>query len=48
MLTKRKIEVTEAKCERCGYVWQVRVSLPKRCPDCKRPDWNRIKKQPKH
>lgn len=31
------------KCKRCGYKWisKLNLSMPKCCPGCKSPYWNR-------
>ena len=34
----------KAKCLRCGYKWETRKKDPRQCPNCKRNDWNKIKK----
>jgi len=32
------------KCQRCGYEWYPRTpQLPKKCPKCHNPYWNRVK-----
>ncbi len=28
------LKVTTVKCPHCGYVWDVRVAKPKKCPNC--------------
>jgi predicted nucleic acid-binding Zn-ribbon protein len=31
-------------CKRCGHIWKPRKEkLPKACPKCRNPYWNKIK-----
>lgn len=34
-------------CQRCGHVWGILVAEPRRCPNCKRSDWNKPLKRPR-
>ena len=38
-----KISVNKYECKLCKHVWISRVEMPKQCPICKRPDWNKKK-----
>jgi rubrerythrin len=33
-------------CKRCGHLWSPKTNnLPKVCPKCKNPNWNKTKKK---
>jgi len=40
-----KIESSECTCERCNHKWLIRKRnlIPKFCPHCKSPYWNKAK-----
>ena len=43
-----KIEVTAYRCDRCGHKWIPRSNeKPTICPECKRPYWNKPRKNNK-
>lgn len=40
----KEISLPVLECTRCGHVWVARKqSLPKVCPKCKNPNWNKSK-----
>jgi hypothetical protein len=40
------LSIPELKCKRCGHSWVPRrVNLPKVCPKCKSPYWNKDRKK---
>ncbi len=42
----REVNAIEWECLRCGHKWVGRTkSEPKRCPKCKSPYWNKLRKQ---
>lgn len=45
MVEKVKFEVEGFRCERCGHMWVPRniVDIPRVCPKCKSPYWDRKK-----
>lgn len=45
MISKEKITINKARCEKCGHSWQAQTDSPKRCPQCKRADWNKASKK---
>lgn len=51
-MTVKRVEVTryDCKCDRkqCGHRWQTKTDrLPKVCPVCKQPNWDKPKKEGK-
>ena len=39
-LDTNPVERVSAQCKRCGHVWNLRSSNPKRCPSCGSTNWN--------
>ena len=45
---KIQVKVEKYVCERCKHIWESRIkTIPKYCPACKSPYWNKPKKEKK-
>lgn len=43
-----EFNLPELECFRCGHRWNPRANkLPKVCPKCKNPNWNRLRTEKK-
>ena len=41
---QKKAELAKVCCKRCGHCWCLRrAKLPKICPCCKSPYWNKVR-----
>lgn len=42
------LKIVRLHCKRCGHRWFPRQTrLPKQCPQCHSPNWNKTRKKPK-
>ena len=38
-----KMAAIEERCLRCDYLWPSMVRIPKICPNCHSPSWNKVR-----
>lgn len=38
--------MTPCVCKRCGHNWISRVAMPRQCPHCKSPYWDKERRKP--
>lgn len=43
MIKKIRKTVTVCTCDSCGHEWTPKLEMPKVCPECKNPYWNKTK-----